>query len=571
MLQVSQEFKEAMVSPVRTFGAEADVHINADNVSEITTFTHEDAIKTIEIQRVGDNSKFFGFGICQRLNMHIVDLEDNKAPLAGSNVKVRLGIVKADGTIEYISYPTFKITERNRQEEEGELSIVGYDRLDEASQHIISELALEAPYTIKEFLGVCATFLDLGIAFDNIDIENDYALNLVYPEGANFAGTESIRSGLNAAAEAIQAIFFVDENDTLRFKRLDVEGPALATITENDYFTFHHKDNRRCSEVWHVTELGDNVMARSATISTPQFIRNNPFWETRIEDIGTIVDNALANVDGLVISQFECEWRGNLPLEIGDKIEIKQVCLEGCIQPAYVFDDVITFDGGYGQKTQWVYSESDAETDANPTNIGDALSHTFAKVDKINREITLHAEQIDDTIKNISELALTTEDITASVKEIETIVDEGFTSIGEELATLEKEAALTITKEDVEIAIKSELSNGVDKVITATGFTFNEQGLTVSKSDSEISTQITEDGMTVSKSGDVVLTANNEGVSAQNLHATTYLIIGNYSRFEDYINTAGEARTGCFWIGQEVLDGSQYQLISNTKQPINSK
>ena len=116
---------------------------------------------------------------------------------------------------------------------------------------------------------------------------------------------------------------------------------------------------------------------------------------------------------------------------------------------------------------------------------------------------------------------------------------------GETHATM----SLLFTKEDVEIAIKSELSNGVDKVITATGFTFNEQGLTVSKSDSEISTQITEDGMTVSKSGDVVLTANNEGVSAQNLHATTYLIIGNYSRFEDYINTAGEARTGCFWIG----------------------
>lgn len=82
------------------------------------------------------------------------------------------------------------------------------------------------------------------------------------------------------------------------------------------------------------------------------------------------------------------------------------------------------------------------------------------------------------------------------------------------------------------------------KVTTATGFTFNEEGLTVSKTGSEMETQITEDGMTVSKNGSVVLTANNIGVDAVNLHATTYLIIGQNSRFEDY-----NGRTGCFWIG----------------------
>jgi len=42
-----------------------------------------------------------------------------------------------------------------------------------------------------------------------------------------------------------------------------------------------------------------------------------------------------------------------------------------------------------------------------------------------------------------------------------------------------------------------------------------------------------------------VLTANNKGVDAKNLHATTYLIVGTSSRFEDY----GYDRTGCFWIG----------------------
>lgn len=59
-----------------------------------------------------------------------------------------------------------------------------------------------------------------------------------------------------------------------------------------------------------------------------------------------------------------------------------------------------------------------------------------------------------------------------------------------------------------------------------------------------MSTTITEDGMKVYKNNGAVLTANSNGVDAKNLHATTYLIIGDNSRFEDYSN-----RTGCFWIG----------------------
>lgn len=547
MLPVTQQFKEAMVAPVRTFKAQADVHINPSSVGEVTTFTHEDAIKTIEIQRVGDNSKFFGFGICQRLNMKIVDLENSHPPLAGTTIKVRLGIILPDGSCEYISYPTFKITERNRMEEEGQLSIIGYDTLDQAGMHTVSELYLEPPYTVKEVVTRAATVLNLGLAFDNVP-EDDYSFNLEYADGANFDGTESLREALNAAAEATQTIYFIDENDILKFKRLDVSGDPIATITENDYFTFHHKDNRRLDEVWHVTELGDNVMATGGTISTKQFVRNNPFWEARKEDIGEVVENALANVDGMVISQFECEWRGNLPLEIGDKIEIKQVCLDGCIQPAFVFDDVITFDGGYSQKTQWVYSDSDAETAANPTNIGEAISQTFAKVDKVNREISLVASQINTNQEEISSLKVTTTDITASVEAVQKQVEDNKESTEGQLVDIRNKVEMAVTAEDLTIKVQEEIANGVDKVTTATGFTFDEEGLTIDKTGSEMKTQITEDGMTVYRDDSPVLIANNVGVEAHNLHAVNFLIIGTYSRFEDYINNEGEPRTGCFWL-----------------------
>lgn len=547
MLIVSNDFKQAMVAPVRQFEATAILRLNEDNPTETTIFTHEDKIKNLEIQRVGDNSKFYGFGICQRLNIHLVDLEDAITPISHSAIEIAMGVKLPNGETEFISYPTFYLTEKNREEEEGEISLTAYDKLDDATAHTISELTLEAPYTIKDFIAACASLLGLqGVAYEGLT-EDDYMLNLSYDEGANFDGTESVRAGLNAAAEATQTIYFIDNEDKLHFKRLDINGTAVATITDEDYYTLNHSSNRRLVEVAHITELGDNVAANLGVSGTTQYVRDNPFWEMRT-DIADLVERALAIVGGLTINQFDCDWRGNLPLEIGDKIDLKKVCQDGCVESAYVFDDVISYDGGYKHKTQWSYSNTEAETSANPTNIGDAINQTIAKVDKVNREITLVAGKTDENSSSISALEINTEAISGSVESIQQTVNEGFEGINSEIETLKKKVEVQITDEEVEFKVKQELENGVGKVQTETGYKFDDEGLTISKNTSEISTQITEDGMTVKKNDDTLLSATSAGVYAANLHATTYLIIGNYSRFEDY-EKDGEPRTGCFWIG----------------------
>ena len=117
--------------------------------------------------------------------------------------------------------------------------------------------------------------------------------------------------------------------------------------------------------------------------------------------------------------------------------------------------------------------------------------------------------------------------------------------MGERIDAVEKKAELSVTPEQVQIAISNEIAKGVDKVTTSTGFTFNDKGLTINKSDSEISTNIDEDGMSIYKNNEEVLTADNTGVTQINATIKQYLIIGLNSRFEDY----GSDRTGCFWIG----------------------
>ena len=101
---------------------------------------------------------------------------------------------------------------------------------------------------------------------------------------------------------------------------------------------------------------------------------------------------------------------------------------------------------------------------------------------------------------------------------------------------------------DTEKLVFEVMDNGVDRVETKTGYTLDKDGLLIAKSNEEMSNLLDNTGMYVQRGGDDILVANNKGVNAVNLHAKTYLIIGEddgRSRFEDY----GSNRTGCYWIG----------------------
>lgn len=83
-------------------------------------------------------------------------------------------------------------------------------------------------------------------------------------------------------------------------------------------------------------------------------------------------------------------------------------------------------------------------------------------------------------------------------------------------------------------------------------FFLNNEGITVEGASSDtnntIKTIISNNGMVVDSNDQEVLKANDKGVVAKDLHAKTYLIVGDNSRFENYKNN-GIVRTGCFWIG----------------------
>ena len=104
---------------------------------------------------------------------------------------------------------------------------------------------------------------------------------------------------------------------------------------------------------------------------------------------------------------------------------------------------------------------------------------------------------------------------------------------------------------DTEKLVFEVMQSGVDESGTKIGYTLGYNGFEISKSGEEMTNILDHKGMRVLRDADEILTADNKGVNAVNLHAKTYLIIGGgdgRSRFEDY-DEDGEIRTGCYWIG----------------------
>lgn len=539
MQTVSNNYKTAIDAKTRRIKAKVELF---EGSSLVQTFTQNDDLKSITIERTGEDSKFFGFGVSHKVNIKLRDI-NRIINISTANVfKIYIG-VEINSSVEYVSFPKMHVTEVNRAENTNELSITAYDVLNDAKTAILSDLTIETPYTIKDVANSVAGALG---ASGLITINEDETLfSLEYPEGANFEGSETLQDVLKAIAEATTSVYYIDANDNLAFKRLDKDGAIVKEINKNNYITLSSKTNKRLQTICNATELGDNVSASISEIGSTQYIRDNAFYELR-DDIATILEGVINANGGLSINQFECAFRGDMALEIGDKIGLttkddKQVI-------TYLLNDTLTYDGSLNQKSFWNYEET-GETESSPSSLGAILKQTYARVDKAAKTVEIVASETTANSEAISTLQLSTETINIAVQNVEKNTNEVIENMNNNVNDLTKRVEATMTAEDVNILVKSELDNGVSKVETATGFKFDETGLNISKTGSEMTTRINEDGMTIQRDEEDVLIADHEGVTAYNLHAKTYLIVGESSRFEDYENDDGETRTGCFWIG----------------------
>lgn len=138
-----------------------------------------------------------------------------------------------------------------------------------------------------------------------------------------------------------------------------------------------------------------------------------------------------------------------------------------------------------------------------------------------------------DTKGNVARLELSLEGITSSV-----------TAQNSQLDTLSRQVSAIEQKADsIDLRVSSVEETGASKVQTETGYTFDKDGLRISKAGQNMENLLDNTGMYVKRSGQVLLQANDKGVEAVDVTIRNYLIVGEHARFEDY-----GSGTGCFWI-----------------------
>lgn len=504
---------------------------------------YNDNLIDIKITRQGDN-KFFGYGVSQKLEFK---------RRGRMELNEELNAFKAffgDGTEEgwVSSCPYFYYDNTTYDEIADESTITAYDGIYLASKHLVKEIE-DFDINIWEtnaILNRLTKFLRCNSEVKFIGFTDEELINIrMSVHNGNFEGSETIREVLDALAEYEQAIYFINTNNDLVFKRVSKTEDSVTIVEASDYFTLTNDGNKTLNSICSTTSLGDNIIATydENTTGETQYIRDNgylsnPNW------VAEVLNKAIAAVGGLTISQFKCKWRGNYLLEVGDWIEIYSKNYQTFIN-AMIINDVITYNGGFIEETEWNFADSENENAASST-IGDAIKETYAKVDKVNKQIELVASEVSSNSEKLATLTVNTDNVIASVTNLEKKATERIDALDEAYLEISEKVAATITSENLTIEVQKQIEDkGVNKITTATGFTFNENGLLIEKLDKEMTTLITEDGMTVYKSGNAMLSANHTGVDAVNLRATTYLIIGTTSRLENY----GYDRTGCFWIG----------------------
>jgi hypothetical protein len=216
-----------LVSPSRSIKAKVEL-FNGSTL--INTFNYNDNLISIDIERVGEESKYFGFGICQKATIKVRDTQRQIAVDAANQFKVYF----AAGADYINNFPIFYITEIKRDEKTNDITFTAYDALYSASKHTVAELGLDR-YTVKTFVNACCKVMGLGTWFTISGVDDkETCFNTYYCTGANYEGIENLRAALDAVAEVTQTIYYIDRNNKLVFKRLSVNGEADLTITKNE-------------------------------------------------------------------------------------------------------------------------------------------------------------------------------------------------------------------------------------------------------------------------------------------------------------------------------------------------
>ena len=414
--------------------------------------------------------------------------------------------VKATGDTDYsyIEYGTYIIKETEKDEEKQSIKLECYDLMLQSMIPYDLSLDYTKGITVKVLLWEICNRLGWKKGFQ------DFYNSDVLVDEEKYDISDTFRDVLDDIAEVAGGMIgFVGDMLTViyptpRLEFIDEENLKTLTIGKK-YGPINSVVLARTPQEDNIYRQDNDSIAENGL--TEIRIENNQIIDTHREDFMDGICNALF---GLSFELYELESFGIGYLNFGDMFAIKTA--DGVRHTALMLCDDL-------QITQGVKEESKLEEPKVTTTDYSAASET----DKALRKAILRVDKQNNQIS-------------ALVEKTDTL--EGG------LAEITKKTELLIDSDSVDIKI-SEAVNGIDSIETSTGYTFDKDGLNIHKDGEAMHNTLDNTGMYVRNEGEDVLVANDKGVTATDLTAKGYLIVGKHARFEQYSNN----RTACFYIG----------------------
>lgn len=243
------------------------------------------------------------------------------------------------------------------------------------------------------------------------------------------------------------------------------------------------------------------------------------------ENLLPVVQTIFEEISGIRYTPCRVSVPVSLGIRVGDIISITDK--NGVTITAYVMTKTTT-----GQRDTLECTGSPRRDSSSVVN-NEEFRDWNGKILEIRKEVEGLYIANRDTEGRLAELSLTVNGLGSQVSKQEQDIE----GVKTDLSAIRQEAT------NVSIQIQSILENGVDKVTTSIGYTFDNNGLHIAKSGEEMNSTLDHTGLHVYQDEDPTLIADHTGVNAKNLMARNYLIIA-HARFEKY----GEKATACYYV-----------------------
>lgn len=465
----------------------------------------------------------------------------------GTELNYKLGVkAEDDDNFEYMDYGQFIVKEIEKQEDTNTYKLTCYDKM-LLSMKNYEDMGITYPITIKNYLGEVCTYLGLTFANSNDTFPNydkQIKKELYLDEDMNSLGY-TFRDVLDEIAQATASTICINDDDEVEVRYITNSGDTI-----NEEFI----KNTRASFDELYGPINSIVLSRSADsdsvfLQDDESIQENGLHELKISDNQIMNDNdrsdyledILEQLDGLTFNTNDFESIGITYLELCDRYNVS---LRGNTYSCVMFNDEIEVNNGLNET---IYTDMPQETKTDYTKADKTdrkINQTYIIADKQQGEIealvsktnnldTAEKNNYQDIITRLGNYALD-----SKVDEIETSVRQIQTD--------------TYSRTEVNQILKGTFydednNQVVSEIVKTTSGTFDENGMLYEKTNAKTSTRINEIGVKVQDtiSNDELLFAgydeniNQTIVRADNMTTRNFLVVGQYSRFQDYQDGTG--------------------------------